>query len=121
MHEIYVAGEILKEVQNQASHYANSRVTHVRVLVGTYAGVDLSSLTFALEAISFGSPLEGAKVEIQGGASDIVCVSCGRTPTLPGRNGKSTKCPRCGEPAPIGPGTEIYIEEMELDGAQDYV
>ncbi|MBN1866015.1 hydrogenase maturation nickel metallochaperone HypA [Candidatus Sumerlaeota bacterium] len=118
MHEIYVASEILKEVQNQASRYANSRVTHVRILVGTYAAVDLSSLMFALEAISLGSPLEGAKVDIEGGASDIVCEKCGRTPTLTAQNGKA-KCPKCGKTAPLGPGTEIYIEEMELDGAEN--
>ena len=116
MHELSLAEAILKSVRNEARRHRARAVTLVRLRVGKLSGVDRRSLSFCLEAISAGTVMEGARIDMIEVGPELVCRKCGRfsveRPTKP-------LCPRCGAPAELSPGTEMYVEEIELDGEED--
>jgi hydrogenase nickel incorporation protein HypA/HybF len=64
MHELSLADEIVRLAQDAAVRERFRRVATLRLEAGTRAGVEVSALRFALEAISPGTCLEGARIEI---------------------------------------------------------
>jgi hydrogenase nickel incorporation protein HypA/HybF len=64
MHELSLAGEILRMVQDAAAREHFRRVATLRVEAGQRAGVEVSALRFALDAIAPGTCLEGAQIDI---------------------------------------------------------
>ena len=64
MHELSLADEIVRLVQDAATREHFRRVATLRLEAGTHAGVEVSALRFALEAIAPGTCLEGARIEI---------------------------------------------------------
>ncbi len=112
MHELSIAGAVLGCVKREARKHGARAVTAVRLRVGTLSGVDRQSLDFCLQAISAGTVMEGARIEMVGAGPELVCEKCGRFPI---ERPTRPLCPSCGAPAKLSPGTDTYIEEMELD------
>jgi hydrogenase nickel incorporation protein HypA/HybF len=72
MHELSLADGILRLVEDAATREQFRRVAHLHLEAGTRAGVEVSALRFALEAIAPGTCLEGARISIdepQGGSA----------------------------------------------------
>lgn len=64
MHELSLAGEILRIVEAAAVRERFRQVGQLRLEAGGRAGVEVSALRFALDALAPGTCLEGAQIEI---------------------------------------------------------
>ncbi|HUI63806.1 MAG TPA: hydrogenase maturation nickel metallochaperone HypA [Bacteroidota bacterium] len=116
MHELSIAQSIIEIVNEHVPTGDGASVKTVRLTVGQMAGVVVDSLEFCFVAITQGTPLEGARLEISSIPLRARCASCGKEseiePTL-------FACPLCGErELTITGGRELQINEIELYDAE---
>lgn len=93
MHELSLAGSILRLVEQAAAREHFARVTTLHLEAGRLAGVEVQSLRFALQAVAPGTCLEGAVVEVDEPPAEGRCADCGASFTVEAR---AEPCPRCG-------------------------
>lgn len=110
MHEASLAAAILQLVESQARQQPFARVTRLRLEVGTLAGVEVEALEFALQALSPGTLLQGARIEMATPAGTARCRKCGRTVAIQTR---IQPCPACGG-YPLEPITGAQLRVLEL-------
>lgn len=110
MHELSLAGGILKLVEDAAARERFARVSALRLEAGALSGVEVGALRFALDAIVPGTCLEGAAIEIEQPAAAAWCLRCACTVEIASR---TDACPRCGgfQIQPTG-GTELKVLEL---------
>ena len=110
MHEMSLAGGILRVVEDAAAREPFTRVKRLRLEAGALAGVEVSALRFALEAMAPGTLLDGAAIEIDEPAGSAWCMHCGDSVSIASR---ADPCPRCGgwQLTPTG-GTELKVREL---------
>ena len=110
MHEMSLAGGILRVVEDAAARERFVRVKRLALEAGALAGVEVRALRFALEAIAPGTVLEGAAIEIAEPPGTAWCMTCSATVEIASR---ADACPRCGrfQLAPTG-GTELKVREL---------
>jgi len=112
MHELGFAEQILNCVVGEARRHGARRALRVKLQMGKYSGLEKASLSFCLEAISAGTLMEGAEIEIEETAAEWFCANCGRF-TLDEH--AEPICPVCGGKAALTEGMELYVKEIELD------
>ncbi len=93
MHELSLAGSILRLVEQAAAHERFAHVRTLRLEAGKLAGVEVPALRFALQAVAPGTCLEGAAFEIDEPAGVGACADCGASFAVQAR---AEPCPRCG-------------------------
>ncbi|EHR70475.1 hydrogenase nickel insertion protein HypA [Burkholderiales bacterium JOSHI_001] len=110
MHEMSLAGGILKVVEDAAVKQHFKRVSELRLEAGALAGVEVRSLRFALEAVSPGTLLQGARILIDEPAGTAWCMHCAESVSIQQR---TDACPRCGghQLQPTG-GTELRVLDL---------
>lgn len=110
MHELSLAGGILRVVEDAAARERFRRVAQLHLEAGALSGVDLHALRFALEAIAPGSLLEGAEIRIDAPPGSAWCLACGTTVEIQSR---ADPCPLCGghQLQPTG-GTELRVVDL---------
>jgi hydrogenase nickel incorporation protein HypA/HybF len=74
MHEMSLAGGILKVVDDAASREPFARVQRLTLAAGALAGVEVRALRFALEAMAPGTRLEGAEIVIHEPPGQAWCM-----------------------------------------------
>jgi hydrogenase nickel incorporation protein HypA/HybF len=110
MHEMSLAGGILRLVEEASTRERFARVSRLVLEAGALAGVEVSALRFALEVIAPGTVLECARIEIDQPPGTAWCMTCADTVEIASR---ADACPRCGryQLAPTG-GTELKLREL---------
>jgi hydrogenase nickel incorporation protein HypA/HybF len=110
MHEMSLAGGILRVVEDAAAREHFSRVKRLTLEAGALAGVDVGALRFALEAMTADTVLAGAQIEIEQPPGLAWCMPCSRTVDIAAR---TDACPYCGgwQLTPTG-GTELKVREL---------
>jgi len=113
MHELSIAQSIVDIVQQHLPPADGVHVTRVRLTLGAMAGVVADSLEFCFGAITQGTQLEGAVLEIEHTPLTARCAECGREgeiePTL-------FACPSCGSNRlTILTGREMQVRDIEVD------
>jgi hydrogenase nickel incorporation protein HypA/HybF len=93
MHELSLAAEIVRMVEESAQAERFQRVARLRLEVGALAGVEVSALRFALEACAASTCLEGAAVEIDEPPGRAWCAHCAEEVEILSR---AEPCPQCG-------------------------
>ena len=93
MHEMSLAGGILKVVDDAAAREPFARVQRLTLAAGALAGVEVRALRFALEAMAPGTRLEGAEIVIHEPPGQAWCMACDDTVTIGARG---EPCPSCG-------------------------
>ena len=88
----YIADEILRIVQASAATQSFHRVASLRLEAGALAGVEVSALRFALDAIAPGTCLEGAQIDIDQPPGRAWCGRCQAEISISHR---AEPCPRC--------------------------
>lgn len=110
MHEMSLAGGVLWVVEDAAARERFTRVKRLTLEAGALAGVEVHALRFALEAMTPGTVLDGATIEIHEPPGRAWCMRCGETVEIASR---ADACPRCGtwQLTPTG-GTELKVREL---------
>lgn len=112
MHELSLAGGILKLVEEAALRESFTRVLQLRLEVGKLAAVEVQSLRFSLESLAPGTVLEGAELVIEEPPGQAWCMGCSQTVEIAQRG---DPCPACGAAwlTPNG-GEELRVVDMQV-------
>jgi hydrogenase nickel incorporation protein HypA/HybF len=110
MHEMSLAGGVLRVVEQAAEREGFARVSRLTLEAGALAGVEVRALRFALESVAPGTVLQGAAIEIEEPPGQAWCLACGQSVPIRSR---LDDCPQCGSAqlAPTG-GTELKVREL---------
>ncbi|MBL8328487.1 MAG: hydrogenase maturation nickel metallochaperone HypA [Rubrivivax sp.] len=110
MHEMSLAGGILRVIEDSAAKEGFGRVQRLTLEAGALSGVETRALRFALEAVSQGTLLEGAEIQIDEPPGRAWCMRCCETVTIATR---ADPCPQCGsfQLQPTG-GTELKVRDL---------
>ncbi|PPE70083.1 hydrogenase maturation nickel metallochaperone HypA [Caldimonas thermodepolymerans] len=113
MHELSLAGGILRIAEDAVAREGAVRVRRLVVEAGALSAVDVRALRFALESIASGTCLEQAAVELREVPGQAWCLGCSRTVPIRSR---LDDCPACGS-ARLQPtsGTELRVVEMYVE------
>jgi hydrogenase nickel incorporation protein HypA/HybF len=77
MHEAAISEALLDKLASLAGLNGWSRILRVKVQLGLLSGVVPEALEFAFEALSQGTPAEGAVLEMETEPARFSCDSCG--------------------------------------------
>ncbi|MFO1338547.1 MAG: hydrogenase maturation nickel metallochaperone HypA [Burkholderiaceae bacterium] len=110
MHEVSLAGGILRVVEDAAARERFARVSRLTLEAGALAGVEVRALRFALEAIAPGTCLAAAEIVIDEAPGQAWCMHCCETVAIASR---TDPCPGCGghRLQPTG-GTELRVRDL---------
>ena len=116
MHELSIAQSIVDIVLQHLPKEEGVTVRSVRLRLGAMAGVVPDSLEFCFGAITEGTPLEGALLEIEHVPLRAHCNDCGVDgniePTL-------FACPSCGgRSLAILSGREMQVKDIEVEESE---
>jgi hydrogenase nickel incorporation protein HypA/HybF len=93
MHEMALAESMLEIVESTARQAGGSRVTNVRLEIGTLSHVATDALRFCFDVVTKGSLADGATLDIEDVPGEAWCMPCGATVPLAQ---VGDPCPRCG-------------------------
>lgn len=117
MHELSIAQAIVTTVLEQLGPSGDGRVPPVLavgVRVGVLAGVVPRALEFCWQASTLGTPLQGARLEIDRVPLPGRCLDCGATTTM--LRPPPHRCPGCDGPVLVtAPGRELELTMIEVD------
>lgn len=110
MHELSLAGGVLRVVEDAARREGFARVSQLHLEAGALSGVEVRALRFALDALCPGTCLEGAIIHIDEPPGTAWCLPCGSSVAIQSR---ADACPRCGghQLQPTG-GTDLRVVDL---------
>jgi hydrogenase nickel incorporation protein HypA/HybF len=113
MHELSIAQSIVDIAGQYVPRNRQNGIRMIRVRVGDLAGVVPDSLSFCFTAVTAGTPMAEALLEIEHVPYVIHCTGCEQDSTTePGL----ALCPHCGSAATrILSGTELQVMTIDLD------
>ena len=112
MHEIGLMQQTLALAFSELEAHSAGRVLTLRLKAGPLSGVVKDSLEFAFEALSPGTPAEGARLEIEQPGIVCYCSQCRREREM---NDLEFVCPACGgTDLQIRSGAELELTSMEI-------
>ncbi len=113
MHELSLAENILEIVRESVSSNGGGRLKSVKVRIGELAGVVPDSLDLCFTALTKGTELENAKLDIERCGIVAHCRDCGIDSVV---EGMTFKCPACGSGnIKVISGNELQVMEIEVD------
>ncbi len=93
MHELSIALSIVELAEQQAREHNAKEIEELELEIGNLAGVELHTLTFALESSVKGTMLENARIVRRDIRGEGRCGDCG---TVFEMNRYIEPCPKCG-------------------------
>lgn len=98
---------------DQARKAGARRVLVLRLRIGALSGVVPEALQFAFEALTAGTPAEGAQLAIDPVPARFWCAPCAREFEA---SELWAECPQCHQPSrELRAGRELEIASMEID------
>ena len=92
MHEAGISEALIEQLATVASQHGWSRLSRVWVRLGLLSGIVPEALEFAFNAMSPGTPAEGAELLFETEAGQFDCAVCGRLDL----ERLDFICPQCG-------------------------
>jgi hydrogenase nickel incorporation protein HypA/HybF len=118
MHELSIALGLIDLAAEEAARQGSVRIATVYLRIGPLSGVVSDALRFSFDLAAEGTPVEGARLQIEEVPVTVHCVRCGGDHTL--ADPQRIRCPICGEPAAVVGGRELELTAMEvIDVAAD--
>ncbi len=110
MHELSIASSL---VEIAARHAGGRRVAAVEVKVGHLRQVVPAALEFAFELVAEGTPVEGARLELEQVPARGRCRGCGAETVM---DGFPLACGRCGGlDVEVVAGEELQVSALEVE------
>jgi hydrogenase nickel incorporation protein HypA/HybF len=108
VHELAITESIVSSV---SEHVGKAKVMRIRLVVGNLSGVVPEAVRFCFDVCAAGTPLEGARLEVEEVVGRARCRSCERELVL------RDPIPLCGCGSAdllVLSGQELKIQEVEL-------
>ncbi|MDR2012050.1 MAG: hydrogenase maturation nickel metallochaperone HypA [Rhodanobacter sp.] len=112
MHELSLAEGVVRIVLDSAKAESFTRVRRLRLSASKLSGVEIPALRFALEAIVPGTPLDGARIQIDEPPGCAWCFNCNANIEVASR---LDACPRCGGHRYRASEEGLRVVELEVD------
>lgn len=113
VHELSIALSLVELASEEAGRLGDVRVEALHVRIGPLAGVVEEALRFSFDLAAEGSPVEGARLEIERVPLTIRCSRCDAEREL--ASAQHLRCPVCAEPAhEIVRGRELELRALEV-------
>lgn len=113
MHELSIAQSLIELVSDHAAREGALRVRRVHLRLGELSGFR-RALYFCFDAVSRGTPCEGAELAVEDVPLTVHCARCDTVKTPRARY--NFRCPTCGMPTPkVVTGREMQVTAIELD------
>ena len=113
MHEMALAEGVLQLIEDAARKDGFRKVRGVWLEIGRLAAVESEALRFCFDAVTRGSLVEGAELEIIDLPGEGWCMKCCATVPMSEHLGA---CPRCGShQVQVTGGTEMRLRELEVE------
>jgi hydrogenase nickel incorporation protein HypA/HybF len=113
MHELAIAQNLIETAVAALPEVADARVTALRVQLGALAGISKAELRFGFDVVSAGTPLAGARLEIEEIPAVIDCPHCQARFLL--ADSDYPVCPICGATAVgVVQGKELTLMSIEV-------
>ncbi len=110
MHELAIADSV---VRIASGHARGRRVTAVVVTVGRLRQVVPGALAFAFALVAVGTPIEGARLELEDVPARVRCRACGADTE---QEGFPLACGACGGlDVEVTAGEELHVAELEIE------
>jgi len=110
VHEMGFAKIIIDEVNKLAKEKDAKKVTAVKIIMGELLLINPEQLNFWFKALTQGTIIEGAKLDISFVKPKIICTICGKNYNQP-----IGLCEECGGFVKVEGGKEIVIEKVEME------
>jgi len=115
MHEMSIALDILRSVEETSRQHSATDVTRIRVEVGALAGIFVSALDFCLDVAKRNTIAESAEIQIDEIAGTGQCPLCKTVVPLQTLH---TVCPKCSDAfVSVTSGNELRILDIEIERA----
>lgn len=116
MHEMSIIQSVVDIVGQEMSAHGVTRLHSVVFRHGAMTNIMPEALTFAWEALTMGTPLEGSTLIAEEIPLVLRCAAC-KVEFTPEDKGVVVACPACGEELghEILSGREMYIERMDAE------
>lgn len=112
MHEMALAASVVEAIEAHAASEAFTKVERVVLEVGVLSCVDPHALEFGFDAVTRGTCVEGARLEIEAPPGTAQCFGCGNIVTIAK---KGEGCPDCGSfQLVVTGGEELKIKSLEV-------
>jgi hydrogenase nickel incorporation protein HypA/HybF len=110
MHELSIVQGVVELCEQ---HCAGRPVLSVTLQIGTLSGVVPEAVEFCFEAVTKGSLLEGARLEIEKIEATGFCSACGVVSRI---DSYFDPCPSCGALSlEIRTGEEMRVKDLEVE------
>lgn len=112
MHELSIAVALVEMATGKLETLGAVRVEALHVRLGPLSGVVKDALMFSFELAAEGTPIAGARLEVQEVPLVVRCPQCGDQ-EIP--SPQSFRCPLCDTPTPtIVQGRELELTALEV-------
>lgn len=108
MHELSITQGVVRTV---AEHTGGRRVTGVRLRIGALSGVVPEAIRFCFELATVGTPLDGARLEIEDEPGRGRCRTCGDEFAMPDL---LPRCPCGSTDAEVVAGRSLTVATVEV-------
>lgn len=112
MHEMALAEEVRRIVEDAAHAQSGEKVTGVVLEIGELASVEVEALSFCLDLALHGGVAEGAALEIETVPGEGICPRCGARVPLHTRLDPCVRCASYGV-RPVA-GTSMRVKAVEI-------
>lgn len=113
MHEMSLAIDILRIIEDAAGEQGFRRVRTVILEIGELAAVEPEAIRFCFSSVCQGTLADGARLQVVQVAGQGLCFNCDQAVPLAALY---DPCPACGG-YPVKPtgGTEMRVRELEVE------
>src|SRR5262249_24681219 len=118
MHELSIALSLIDAATEKAAELGAVRVEALHVRLGSLSGVVRDALLFSFDLAAAGTPIEGARLEIEDIPVVVFCQNCKTEQELPGV--QSFRCPVWDTPTPdVVRGRDLELAALEVTDLEE--
>ena len=113
VHELSIALSLVEAACEELTNLGPVRVHAVRLRIGALAGVARDALQFSFDAAAAGTPIDGARLDIEEVPAGVWCATCSTERTLERMTRR--RCPVCGTVTPdLVRGDDLELVGLEI-------